>query len=66
MRFLLICVFSSQVFVFQFCPNDKKKATSSLAGDCPIWFFVFVFFFLASVHVFFCQGALAKEVTGWK
>ena len=28
----------------------KKKATNSLAGDCPIWFFVFVFFFLTSVQ----------------
>ena len=48
MQFLLICVFSSQVFIFQVCPRDAKegeKVTNKLSGDCPI-----CFFFLASVH----------------
>ena len=45
MRLLLICVFSSQVFIFQLCPRETKKkgkkATNRLSGDCPICFFCF-------------------------
>ena len=74
MRFLLICVFSSQVFMFQLSHLTQKKEKKRQIVWQEIVLFVFgfvflvLFFFLAIVHDkspgIFCQCALAKEVTG--